>query len=104
MGTCCVAPGAQLGAVMTYMQGMRCGRGRRGGSEVQERGDMFPGGLDGEELTSNVGDLCLIPRVGKMSWRRKWPPTPIFLPGEFHGHRRLMDYIQSMGSQRVGHD
>ena len=23
--------------------------------------------------------------VGKISWRRKWQPTPAFLPGEFHG-------------------
>ena len=25
-------------------------------------------------------------------WRRKWQPTPIFLPGEFHGQRSLVDY------------
>ena len=24
------------------------------------------------------------------SWRRKWQPTPIFLPGEFHGERSLV--------------
>ena len=24
------------------------------------------------------------PRVGKIPWRRKWQPTPVFLPGEFH--------------------
>ena len=29
------------------------------------------------------------PWVGKMSWRRKWQPTPIFLPGESHGWRSL---------------
>ena len=23
------------------------------------------------------------------SWRRKWQPTPVFLPGESHGQRRL---------------
>ena len=26
------------------------------------------------------------PWVGKVSWRRKWQPTPVFLPGKFHGH------------------
>ena len=26
------------------------------------------------------------------SWRRKWQPTPVFLPGESHGQRRLADY------------
>ena len=25
-------------------------------------------------------------------WRRKWQPTPVFLPGEFHGQRRLAGY------------
>ena len=33
------------------------------------------------------------------SWRRKWQPTPVFLPRKFP-----MDGLQSMGSQRVGHD
>ena len=27
--------------------------------------------------------------VGKSPWRRKWQPTPVFLPGEFHGQRSL---------------
>ena len=25
-------------------------------------------------------------------WRRKWQPTPVFLPGEFHGQRSLLSY------------
>ena len=25
-------------------------------------------------------------------WRRKWQPTPVFLPGEFHVQRSLADY------------
>ena len=25
-------------------------------------------------------------------WRRKWQPTPVFLPGESHGQRSLADY------------
>ena len=29
-------------------------------------------------------------------WRRKWQPTPVFLPGE--------SQLPSMGSHRVGHD
>ena len=27
--------------------------------------------------------------VGKIPWRRAWLPTPVFLPGEFHGQRSL---------------
>ena len=30
--------------------------------------------------------------VGKISWRRKWQPTPVFLPGESHGQRSLVGY------------
>ena len=37
-------------------------------------------------------------------WRRQWHPTPVLLPGKSHGWRSLAGYIQSMGSQRVGHD
>ena len=36
---------------------------------------------------------------GKIHWRRKWQPTPVFLPGKSHGQRSLMCYIQFMGLQ-----
>ena len=32
------------------------------------------------------------PWVGKILWRRSWQPTPVFLPGEFHGQRSLEGY------------
>ena len=32
------------------------------------------------------------PWVGKIPWRREWLPTPVFLPGEFRGQRRLEGY------------
>ena len=32
------------------------------------------------------------PWVGKISWRRKQQPTPVFLPGKSHGRRRLVGY------------
>ena len=28
--------------------------------------------------------------VGKIPWRRKWQPTPVFLPGESQGQRSLV--------------
>ena len=40
----------------------------------------------------------------KIPWRRAWQPTPVFLPGEFHGQRSLAGRLQSMGSWRVRHD
>ena len=30
--------------------------------------------------------------VGKIPWRRKWLPTPVFLPGKSHGQRSLAGY------------
>ena len=30
--------------------------------------------------------------VGKIPWRRKWHPTPVFLPGKSHGWRSLAGY------------
>ena len=36
------------------------------------------------------GDVCRLPCTP--IWRRKWQPTPVFLPGEFHGWRGLVGY------------
>ena len=41
------------------------------------------------------GQICgsrFHPWVGKISWRREWQPTPVFLRGEFHGQRSLVGY------------
>ena len=43
------------------------------------------------------------PWVRKTPWRRKWEPTPVFLPGEFHGQWGLADY-SPWGHKRIGHD
>ena len=32
------------------------------------------------------------PWVRKIPWKRKWQPTPVFLPGKFHGQRSLVAY------------
>ena len=40
----------------------------------------------------SAGDLGLIPGLGRSPWRREWLPTPVFLPGEFHGQRSLAEY------------
>ena len=44
------------------------------------------------------------PWVRKIPWRREWQPTPVFLPGESHGQRSFVCYIQSVGVQRVKYD
>ena len=32
------------------------------------------------------------PWIRKIPWRRKWQPTPVFLPGKSHGWRSLVGY------------
>ena len=36
--------------------------------------------------------MGLIPWIRKIPWRRKWQPSPVFLPGKFHGQRSLVGY------------
>ena len=62
-------------------------------SDEHQRG--FLGGSVSKESTCNAGD-CLQcrrpgfdPWVGKIPWRRRWLPTPVFLPGKSHGQRSL---------------
>ena len=43
----------------------------------------FPCGSAGKESACNVGDLGLIPGLGRYSGEGKYPP--VFWPGEFHG-------------------
>ena len=49
----------------------------------------FPGGSDGKASACNAGDPGLIPGSGRspgdLPSRRKWQPTPVFLPGESLG-------------------
>ena len=62
----------------------------------------LPRSLSGEESACQCRRPRFDPWVGKIPWRRKWQVTSVFLPGESHGQRSLVDYIQSMESQRAG--
>ena len=46
----------------------------------------FPGGSDGKASAYSAGD------PESISWRRKWQPTPVFLPGKSHGWRSLVGH------------
>ena len=55
----------------------------------------FPGGASGKEPTCQWRrpKRCRFdPWVRKIPWSRKWQPTPVFLPGKFHGQRSLTGY------------
>ena len=41
------------------------------------------------------------PWAGKIPWRRKWQPTPVFLPGESHGWRSLVGYSPRVAKSRT---
>ena len=47
----------------------------------------FPGAPSGKESAGDIGSFN--PWVGKIPWRKKWQPTPVFLPGRSHGQRSL---------------
>ena len=46
---------------------------------------VFPCDSAGKESTCNVGDLNLIPGLGRSSGEGKGLPTPVFWPRDFHG-------------------
>ena len=54
----------------------------------------FPGGASDKEPSANVGDIRDVGLILglEIPWRRSQQPTPVFLPGEFHGQRSLEGY------------
>ena len=52
----------------------------------------FPSGSVGKESSCPCRRCGLHLWAGKIPWGRRWWPTPVFLLGEFHGQRRLVDY------------
>ena len=61
--------------------------------------DNGAGLLRWKNLPASAGDVR---DASWIPWRRTWWPTPLFLPGESCGQEP--GGLQSMGSQRVGHD
>ena len=55
--------------------------------------------LDGEEgrlvTESKIPCFIVLPRALLDQWRRKWQPTPVFLPGKSRGQRSLVCYSPS---------
>ena len=57
------------------------------------RNQGFPGGISGKESACQCRRCKRFdPWVGKMPWRRKWKPIPVFSPGKSHGQRSLISY------------
>ena len=59
--------------------------------------------LSGKESTCQSRRQGCNPQVRKISWRRKWQPTPVFLPEKSHGQSSLVSY-SPWAHKRVGQD
>ena len=58
--------------------------------------------LSGKESTCQCRSHRFYLWVGKIPWKRKWQPIPVFLPGKSHGQRSLVGYNPWVGySSRV---
>ena len=59
--------------------------------------------LSGKESTYQCRRYGFSPWVRKIPWKRKWQPTPVFLPGKSQGQGSLAGY-SPWACKRVGHD
>ena len=91
-----------------YTSGPRSGLGMSPYERIYRRPRLapeLPQWLSSKESACNAGavgdmggDPLFDPWVGKFPWRRKWQPTPVFLPGESPWTEET-GRLQSMGSQ-----
>ena len=103
-------PGVQLEAVIRHDGGPCYGRERDGEREkipgaFKRRMELdgirhgFPGDSVVKNPPANARDLGSIPGLESFPWRRKWQPTPVFLPGKPRGQRS-----RPQGYKRIGHN
>ena len=59
----------------------------------------LPKCLNGKESICQCRRCRFDPWVKKIPWRRKWQPTPLFLPGISHGQRSLVSYSPWSGKE-----
>ena len=52
----------------------------------------LPWWLSGKECSCQCRRHAFDPWVGKILWKRKWPPTPEFLPEEYDRQRSPVGY------------
>ena len=74
------------------------------GVELLDDMEISTGGSAVKDVPANAGDLSSIPVLGKIPWRRKWQPTPVFLLGNTmdRGDWKAEETVH--GPQRVGYD
>ena len=57
---------------------------------IQHQTEWLSKWLSGKESACQCRRHRFHPWVEKIPWRRKWQPTPVFLPGKSHGQRSLV--------------
>ena len=62
---------------------------------------VLPWKHGGKESICQCRRCKFSPWVRKIPWRRRWQPTPVFLPGNSHGWRSLAGY-SPWGRKKVG--
>ena len=67
-------------------------RGHQGLTKTEESRQGLPDGPVVKDPPANEGNAGSIPALGKIPWRRKWQPTPGFLPGKSHGQGSPVGY------------
>ena len=55
----------------------------------------------GEEGACSCRRCRFNPWVGRIPWRRKWQPNAVFLPGKFHGSRRLAGSVHGVSKSQT---
>ena len=65
-------------------------------TNAQDTGSILGLGRSSGDGNGNLFQYSCLGNPMDGPWRRAWQPTPVFLPGEFHGQRSLVgDSTQS---------
>ena len=91
-----MATGSYLSVITLNVNGLNAPTKRQRLAEWIQKQDPYKRrGTVVENLSAKAGDARdakFNPWIGKIPWRRKWQPTPVFLPGESHGQMSLVGY------------
>ena len=68
-----------------------CGGKDRKGEQGRLPTTIWSQGVSPSGLERAIAVCCLMGAL-LTSWRKKWQPTPVFLPRESHGQRSLVGY------------
>ena len=74
---------------------------REAGVDIYTR----PYKIDGAFLVAQmVKNLPIMQETQVQSLGQEWPPTPVFMPGEFHGQRSLVGHSARGLKESAGHN